>query len=54
MLSDRSAAIEGAGLTLDDGLALEERLGRRSVITGVLGAARFAEGEGRGGAGSGA
>ena len=39
---------------LDDGLALEERLGRQSVITGVLGAARFAEGEGRGGEGAGA
>jgi enoyl-CoA hydratase/carnithine racemase len=54
MLSDRIASIEGAGLSLDDGLALEERLGRQSVITGVLGAARFAEGEGRGGEGAGA
>jgi enoyl-CoA hydratase len=54
MLSDRAAAIEGAGLPLDAGLALEDRLGRQSVITGVLGAARFAEGEGRGGAGAGA
>lgn len=54
MLSDRIAAIEGAGLTLDDGLALEERVGRQSVITGVLGAARFAGGEGRGGEGAGA
>jgi enoyl-CoA hydratase len=54
MLSDRAAAIEGAGLPLDEGLALEERLGRQSVVTGVLGAARFAEGEGRGGEGSGA
>ncbi|MGI9084478.1 MAG: enoyl-CoA hydratase-related protein [Aeromicrobium sp.] len=54
MLSDRAAAIEGAGLSLDEGLALEERLGRPSVITGVLGAARFAGGEGRGGEGAGA
>ena len=54
MLSDRAAAIDGAGLSLDDGLALEDRLGRQSVITGVLGAARFAEGEGRGGQGAGA
>jgi enoyl-CoA hydratase len=54
MLSDRVAAIEGAGLPLEDGLALEERLGRQSVITGVLGAARFAGGEGRGGEGAGA
>jgi enoyl-CoA hydratase len=53
MLSDRRAAIEGAGLTLDEALVLEERLGRDSVITGVLGAARFAGGEGRGGAGAG-
>ncbi len=52
MLSDRVAAIDGTGLPLDEGLALEERLGRSSVITGVLGAARFAEGEGRGGAGA--
>ncbi len=54
MLSDRAAAIDGAGLSLDEGLALEDRLGRQSVITGVLGAARFAEGEGRGGQGAGA
>jgi enoyl-CoA hydratase len=53
MLSDRLAAIEGAGLPPADGLALEERLGRDSVITGVLGAARFAGGEGRGGEGAG-
>ena len=53
MLSDRMAAIEGAGMELDDGLAMEERLGRQSVVTGVLGAARFAEGEGRGGEGAG-
>ncbi len=53
MLSDRLAAIEGAGLPLEEGLALEERLGRDSVATGVLGAARFAGGEGRGGAGAG-
>ena len=54
MLSDRAAAIDGAGLSMDEGLALEERLGRQSVITGVLGAARFANGEGRGGEGAGA
>jgi enoyl-CoA hydratase len=54
MLSDRTAAIDGAGQPLGDGLELEERLGRQSVITGVLGAARFAEGEGRGGEGAGA
>jgi enoyl-CoA hydratase len=54
MLSDRAAALDGAGLPMGEGLALEERLGRKSVITGVLGAARFADGEGRGGEGAGA
>ena len=53
MLSDRRAALEGAGMTLADGLALEAELGRESVITGVAGAARFAAGEGRGAAGAG-
>ncbi len=51
MLSDRRAAIEGSGLTLADGLALEAELGRASVETGLRGAARFAAGEGRGGTG---
>ena len=53
MLSDRRAAIEGAGLALADGLALEAELGAASVMAGVRGAARFASGEGRGGAGAG-
>jgi enoyl-CoA hydratase len=53
MLSDRRAAIEGAGLPLGDGLALEAELGRASVETGLRGAARFAAGEGRGGKGAG-
>jgi enoyl-CoA hydratase/carnithine racemase len=53
MLSDRRAAIEGAGLPLADGLALEAELGRASVETGLRGAARFAAGEGRGGRGAG-
>ena len=53
MLSDRRAAIEGAGLPLDQALALEAELGRDSIVTGVLGAARFAAGEGRGGEGAG-
>ena len=48
MLSDRRAALEGAGLPLDEALELEARLGRDSVITGVLGAGRFAGGEGAG------
>jgi len=53
MLSDRRAALEGAGTTLEDGLALEARLGTASVAVGVGGAARFAAGEGRGAAGAG-
>jgi enoyl-CoA hydratase len=53
MLSDRRAALEGIGLPFGDGLALEARVGRESVITGAAGAARFAAGEGRGAAGAG-
>jgi enoyl-CoA hydratase len=53
MLSDRLAAIEGAGLPLAEGLALEAELGRASVETGLRGAARFAAGEGRGAQGAG-
>jgi enoyl-CoA hydratase len=53
MLSDRRAAIEGSGLTLADGLALEAELGRASIETGLRGAARFAAGEGRGAQGAG-
>jgi enoyl-CoA hydratase len=51
MLADRRAAIEGFGLPLDEGLALEHRLGREVLEVAVRGAARFAAGEGRGGAG---
>ncbi len=53
MLADRRAAIEGFGLPLDDGLALEIKYGSEVAATGVAGAARFASGEGRGGAGAG-
>lgn len=53
MLSDRRAALEGIGLAFEEGLALEAELGRASVITGVLGASRFAAGEGRGAEGAG-
>ena len=53
MLSDRRAAIEGAGLTFAAGLEREAGLGRDSLVTGARGAARFAAGEGRGGAGAG-
>ena len=53
MLSDRRAALEGAGLTLEEGLALEARLGIPSHEVGARGAAAFAAGAGRGGAGAG-
>jgi len=53
MLSDRRALLEGAGLPLADGLALEARLGREVLATAIEGAGRFAGGEGRGGAGTG-
>jgi enoyl-CoA hydratase len=49
MLSDRRAALEGFGLPLAEGLALEGRLGHAVLATGVEGAARFAGGAGRGG-----
>jgi enoyl-CoA hydratase len=51
MLSDRRAALEGAGLPLADGLALEAAIGRASTLVGAAGAARFADGAGRGGEG---
>jgi enoyl-CoA hydratase len=51
MLSDRRAALEGSGLPLAAGLELEHRLGREVLEVAVRGAARFAEGEGRGGQG---
>jgi enoyl-CoA hydratase len=51
MRSDREALLGGLGLDLDAGLALEARLGRDSLRTGLAGAARFARGEGRGGSG---
>ena len=54
MLADRRAAIEGVGLTFTEGLALEARNGRPTLETAWRGAARFAGGEGRSGAGAGA
>jgi enoyl-CoA hydratase len=53
MLADRRAAIEGVGLTLAEGLALEAQAGPEVFGDAVAGAARFAGGEGRGGAGAG-
>ena len=54
MLADRRAAIDGLGMTLTEGLALEARAGPEVFEDGARGAARFAAGEGRGGAGAGA
>ena len=53
MLADRRSAIEGSGLPLDQGLALEARAGAETFAVAQRGAARFAAGEGRGGAGAG-
>ncbi len=54
MLADRRAAIEGLGMPLADALALEAQAGPEVFQDAVAGAARFAGGEGRGGAGAGA
>jgi enoyl-CoA hydratase len=54
MLSDRRAAIEGIGMPFEDGLAHEAKAGWEVFAVAQRGAARFAAGEGRGGAGAGA
>ncbi|HTD07853.1 MAG TPA: crotonase/enoyl-CoA hydratase family protein [Solirubrobacteraceae bacterium] len=54
MLADRRAAIEGFGMPLADALELEAKHGPEVFEDGARGAARFAAGEGRGGAGAGA
>jgi enoyl-CoA hydratase len=51
LLSDRRAALEGAGMPLAEGLELERRVGREVLEVAAHGAARFAGGEGRGGSG---
>jgi enoyl-CoA hydratase len=51
MLADRRAAIEGFGLPLAGGIALEHRLGRETLRIAAAGAARFSAGEGRHGQG---
>ncbi len=51
MLADRRGAIEGFGLPLEQGLALERELGNQVLEVAVRGAARFAGGEGRHGEG---
>ncbi|MDX6685604.1 MAG: enoyl-CoA hydratase [Baekduia sp.] len=53
MLADRRAALEGVGMTLADGLALEAEAGPAVFAVAQEGAGRFAGGAGRGGAGAG-
>jgi enoyl-CoA hydratase len=43
MLSDRRALLEGFGMTLEDGLALEARLGREQLADAVAGAQQFVQ-----------
>jgi enoyl-CoA hydratase/carnithine racemase len=54
MLADRLAALEGIGLPFEQGLAREAQNGLALHEIAQRGAARFAGGEGRGGAGAGA
>jgi enoyl-CoA hydratase len=54
MLADRRAAIEGLGMPLHEALVMEAQAGPAVFEDGARGAARFASGEGRGGAGAGA
>jgi enoyl-CoA hydratase len=51
MLADRRAAIEGFGLPLEQGIALEHKLGRETLHVAITGAKRFANGAGRHGEG---
>jgi enoyl-CoA hydratase len=51
LLSDRRALLAGLGRPLAEGLAVEAREGAGVMMVGTGGAARFAGGEGRGGAG---
>jgi enoyl-CoA hydratase len=53
MLADRRAALEGLGMRLADGIALEAESGLPTLEVALEGARRFAGGEGRGGAGAG-
>jgi enoyl-CoA hydratase len=53
MLADRAAAIDGFGLPLHAGLAIEAQSGPSTFADAQAGAARFADGAGRGGAGAG-
>jgi enoyl-CoA hydratase len=54
MLADRMSALEGIGMPFEQGLEREARVGLDLFKAAQEGAARFAAGEGRGGAGAGA
>jgi enoyl-CoA hydratase len=54
MLADRRAAIEGIGMTFEEGLRFEASAAMETFEVAQRGAARFAAGEGRGAAGAGA
>jgi len=49
--TDRASVYDGLGTPIEEGLKIEAWHGSRSMTTGVEGARRFAEGEGRGGEG---
>ena len=51
MIADRESTLEAQGLPLAEGMAREAARGTGTVIEGAAGAARFAAGEGRHGAG---
>jgi enoyl-CoA hydratase len=53
MLADRRAAMEGLGMRLADGIALEAESALPTLEVALRGASRFAAGEGRGGEGAG-
>jgi enoyl-CoA hydratase len=53
MLADRLAAIEGIGVSFEEGMQIEARSALHTLEAARQGAARFAGGEGRGGAGAG-
>jgi enoyl-CoA hydratase len=53
LVADRSAALEGIGVPFGEGMRLEARSAQPTLASAWAGAARFAAGEGRGGAGSG-
>ncbi len=54
MLADRRAALEGIGMTFEEGLRFEASAALETFEVAQRGAARFAGGEGRGAAGAGA